>query len=60
MRTESVRYGLVDAGLLEQLRDRLARGLPLEELDSAAAAEAMGAQPSDSDPHRVEGVRRQG
>ena len=32
----------------------------MEELHSATAAEAVGAQPRDVDPHRFESVRRKG
>ncbi len=53
MRTDSVMYGRVDAGLRsvpERLRltDGLARGFPVEELHGATAAEAaVGAQSRD-------------
>ena len=44
----------------EHLRDGLARRAAVEELHGAAAAEAVGAQPCDVDPHSGEGVRREG
>ncbi len=44
----------------QHFREGLARRAATEQLHGAAAAEAVGAQPRDVDPHRGEGVRREG
>lgn len=44
----------------EHFRDRLAGRVAVEELHGAAAAEAVPAEPVRRDPHRGEGMCRQG
>jgi hypothetical protein len=44
----------------QHFRDGLARRAAVEQFHSAAAAEAVGAQPCDVDPHSGEGVRSEG
>jgi hypothetical protein len=62
MRAESVMYCRVEAGLrcrsTSVTFSREAR--PWKEVHGAAATEAVSTQPCDVDPHRREGVRRQG